>query len=279
MSQLIIANVAAPFLLSNTGNIWIFISIIPVEMLVIFLFFKLSEITIRFSRLFIAVFVANTATSILGIPLVFNGMIAGSTVTKNGVLLISFILSFLIESVIYGFSFKTKLIPKSKIILASFFSNLASYTIFFFALTGVNYNNGESLFLTPNPKSVSRELKALVIPSYIHGQKSFYFDKNRFASNWEELGLGVEKEDKHLFFRVDSQGDATKASLTATSKREDVKSYRLTIFVVKDKFIQGICETDKPSMTPPKMPQLINGKFQCPPGSSDKSKYFRLGER
>jgi len=279
MSQLIIANVAAPFLLSNTGNIWIFISIIPVEMLVIFLFFKLSEITIRFSRLFIAVFVANTATSILGIPLVFNGMIAGSPVTKNGVLLFSFILSFLIESKIYGFFFKTKQIPKSQIRLASFLSNLASYTIFFFALTGVNYNNGESLFLTPNPKKVSEDLRTFVIQRYINGQKYFYHDKNRFASNWEELDWGVEKEDKYLFFRVDSQGDATKASLTATSKRENVKSYRLTIFVVKDKFIQGICETDKPSMTPPEMPQLVKGEFQCPPGSSDKSKYFELRQR
>ena len=33
MSQLIIANMAAPFFLSHTGNIWLFVSIIPVEMI------------------------------------------------------------------------------------------------------------------------------------------------------------------------------------------------------------------------------------------------------
>ena len=36
MSQLIIANVAAPLVLSQTGNILVFVSIIPVEMLVLF---------------------------------------------------------------------------------------------------------------------------------------------------------------------------------------------------------------------------------------------------
>lgn len=276
MSELILANIAAPFLLSKTGNIFIALSIIPVEILVILLFFKTSEISLNFSRLIIAVLVANTATSILGIPLIFNSIIASSPGTAVVVLPISFIVSFLIESAIYGIFFKTKQIPRSKIILASFLSNLASYTIFFFALTGFNYNNGDSPFFTPNPERVSWELR-LVIPSYIHVQKEFYYNKNRFASNWEELNWGVKKEAKYLFHRYDSQGDATKASFTATSKREDLKSYRVTIFVKdKDKFIEGICETDKPSMTPPEMPKILKGEFQCPPGSSDKSDKFRL---
>ena len=102
MSQLIIANIAAPFLLSKTGNIFIFLSIIPVEMLVIWVCFKLSKITISFSRLFIAVLVANIATSILGIPLVFNNTIAVSPSVEMIFLLISFLLSFRIESIIYG---------------------------------------------------------------------------------------------------------------------------------------------------------------------------------
>lgn len=50
MSELILANIAAPFLLSKTGNIFIALSIIPVVILVILLFFKTSEITIDFSR-------------------------------------------------------------------------------------------------------------------------------------------------------------------------------------------------------------------------------------
>jgi hypothetical protein len=274
MSQLIIANIAAPFVLSKTGNIFIFLSIIPVEMLVIWVCFKRSKITISFSRLFIAVLVANTATSILGIPLIFNSLIASSPVTAVLVLPISFILSLWIEYTIYK-SFFFKQIPRGKIILASFFSNLASYTIFWFFLASFDFAN--SGFFTANSARVNWDLK-FVTSSYIHVQTDFYNNKNRFASNWEELGQSATNFPQHQFHQLDIQSDATKASLTATSKREDIKSYRLTIFFIKDKgkFIQGICESDQPSRTPPEMPQLVNGKFQCPPGSSDKSDEFRL---
>jgi len=40
MSQVIVADVAVPVVLSQTGNIWVLVSIIPVEMLVIFLCLK-----------------------------------------------------------------------------------------------------------------------------------------------------------------------------------------------------------------------------------------------
>ncbi|MFB8795031.1 MAG: type IV pilin-like G/H family protein [Microcoleus sp.] len=271
MSQLIIANVAAPFVLSKTGNIFIFLSIIPVEMLVIWVCFKRSKITISFSRLFIAVLVANTATSILGIPLVFNS-VSSSPIVGYAIFPTSFILSFVIESAIYGIFFTTRQIPICKTILASFLSNLASYTFFFFALTGFYYH-GESPFFTPNIQAYPG-LQKHVSRRYIYMQKDFYSEHNRFASNWEELNFPGQKED--YFYRFDSQGDATKASITARSKREELRSYRATIFVIKDKgkFIQGACETDKPSMIPPEMPQLVNGKFQCPSGSVDKSDEF-----
>ena len=108
MSQVIVADVAAPVVLSQTGNIWVLVSIIPVEMLVIFLCLKSSEIALGFSRLFVAVLVANIATSIVGLPLLlFNDpfSIDGS---ETLILLISFLLSFYIESVIYSIFFKTQ---------------------------------------------------------------------------------------------------------------------------------------------------------------------------
>jgi hypothetical protein len=67
MSQLIIANMAAPFVLSQTGSIWLFVSIIPVEMLVVFLCLKLLGTAISFFRLFEVVLAANIATTMLGI--------------------------------------------------------------------------------------------------------------------------------------------------------------------------------------------------------------------
>jgi len=144
MSQVIVADVAAPVVLSQTGNIWVLVSIIPVEMLVIFLCLKSSEIALGFSRLFVAVLVANIATSIVGIPLLFYDRFSLKSGSEAIILLISFLLSFYIESVIYSIFFKTqkinsifsqtKKIPRCKIVLFSCLSNLASYIIFSLAL-------------------------------------------------------------------------------------------------------------------------------------------------
>ena len=142
MSQVIVADVAAPVVLSQTGNIWVLVSIIPVEMLVIFLYLKSSEIALGFSRLFVAVLVANIATSIVGIPLLFYDRFSIKSGSEAIILLISFLLSFYIESVIYSIFFKTqninsifsqtKKLPRCKIVLFSLLSNLASYIIIFY---------------------------------------------------------------------------------------------------------------------------------------------------
>lgn len=142
MSQVIVADIAAPFFLSQTGNILVFVSIIPVEMLVIFLCLKSSEIALGFSRLFVAVLVANIATSIVGIPLLFYDRFSIKSGSEAIILLISFLLSFYIESVIYSIFFKTqninsifsqtKKLPRCKIVLFSLLSNLASYIIIFY---------------------------------------------------------------------------------------------------------------------------------------------------
>ncbi|MEG4498911.1 type IV pilin-like G/H family protein [Microcoleus sp. F10-C6] len=296
MSQLIVANVAAPFFLSQTGNIWLFVSIIPVEMIVVFLCLKSAEIAISFPRLFIAVLVANIATSILGIPLVLSTLMHKNifslprdinNISKES-LAICLILSFIIESVIYDCFFAREKFELSRcqIILFSLLSNLASYMIFIPALTGFNYNTGGNSVLIPNHRVVVRELRGFA-HNYTRMQNRSYYEKGRFADNWQELDFALKETSfytwYHKFYRLDIQGDATTANFTVASKTKELKSYRLTIFIVKDKdnyqFIQGICETDKPSMIAPEIPQLVNGKFQCPPGSSDKSDKFGLRDR
>ena len=133
MSQVIVADVAAPVVLSQTGNIWVLVSIIPVEMLVIFLCLKSLEIAMGFSRLLVAVLVANIAPSIVGIPLLFYDRFSIKSGSEAIILLISF-LSFYIEFVIYSIFFQTKKIPNDQILLFSFLSNLASYIILYLAL-------------------------------------------------------------------------------------------------------------------------------------------------
>lgn len=211
--------------------------------------------------------------------------------------------SFSIEAVIYGILFANRSfeLTNCQIMRFSLFSNLASYIIFLLALTSLDYNNGGSPVLIPNPQRVVRDLRRYVIPTYLNIQTDFYHNKKRFIYNREELNevSNISKEqneklsyflkninEKSLFNQVyllDIQGDKTTANLTVMSKTKDFTSYRLTIFIVGEKdnykFIQGICETDKPSMTAPEIPQLVGSKVQCPSGSSDKSDEFGLPDR
>lgn len=267
MNTLILANVAAPYILSKTGNILIFMSIIPIEMLVISICFKLSKLTISFSRLFIAVLIANIATSIIGIPLIFNNVISPSPIITLFVLPISFILSFIIETITYSIFIRGKHIPKLKVILAYFLSNLASYIVFLFAIAGVNYDNSESPFLTANPRRLSRDVN-MNIRDYIYIQQDFYAKNKHFADNFYELGWNEYLElSLNRFYHLNLQGNQMKNSLIITSKKDDTKSYRVTIFVVKDKFIQAVCETEKPSKIAPETPKLVKYELECPPGS------------
>lgn len=274
MPGLLIANIAAPLILSTTGNVFIFLSIIPVEMLILGLFFNLVlNIGVSFPRLLIVVLVANIATSILGIPLIYNPLIAPSPVVTFLVLPISLLLSFLIESIIYIPFLKTRYhLSKLKLLAASFWSNLASYTIFLFVLLPVTLNS--SWFSTANPARASFELR-MSIPTYLRVQQDFYLENDRFASvkDLEPIDFIHIKENK--FHRYETQGDQRKATITATAKLNNISSYIAAVFVVKNKtktadpqFISGVCKTNNPSRQPPEMPQLINDNLQCPPNSS-----------
>jgi Type IV pilin-like G and H, putative len=279
MSQLIVANVAAPFVLSQTGSIWLFVSIIPVETLVVFLCLKFSGIAINFFRLFIAVLMTNITTSMLGIFLL-SGPGSASIGVISLYLLIGFMFSFSIEAVIYARIFEDSSfeLTNCQIILFSFLSNLASYIIFVSALTSLDYHNGGSPVSIPNSSRVVRVLRDL-LPDYMRMQEISHYEKGRFADNWQELDFALKETSfytlYHKFYRLDIQGDATTANFTATSKRKDLKSYRLTIFKDNDTFIQGTCETNLPSMTAPEIPLLVGGKVQCPPGSSETSDHFK----
>lgn len=275
MPGLVIANIAAPLILSTTGNVFIFLSMIPVEILILGIFFNLAlKKEVSFPRLLIIVLVANIATSILGIPLIYNPLIAPSPVVISIVLPISLLLSFFIESIIYIPFLKTRYhISKLKLLAASFWSNLASYTIFLFVLLPLTLNS--NWFSTPNPARASFELR-MSIPAYLRAQQGFYLENYRFGSI-KELGLSLEN-NQNKFYRYDTQIEKMKASITATAKLDNINSYLAAVFVVKNQtktsdpqLVSGVCKTNEPSRQPPEMPQLIKDNFQCPPNSSEVS--------
>lgn len=107
-------------------------------------------------------------------------------------------------------------------------------------------------------------------------QQAYYLEKDKFAQEISELSIGIKPETENYRYQIIAQKDSNRSvMMTATAKRPELKSYTGAVFVVKDNkeilTIAGICETDKPSTTPPAMPSVSDNaqaKLECPAGSS-----------
>lgn len=107
-------------------------------------------------------------------------------------------------------------------------------------------------------------------------QRAYYLENKKFAKEISELGLGIKAETENYRYQIIAQKDSNRSvMITATAKRPELKSYTGAVFVVKNNneelTISGVCETAKPSSTPPTMPQALSNtqeKIQCPTGSN-----------
>ena len=284
--MIVLANIAVPRLLTLTGNVAIVFSIIPVEVLVIWSLFKfIFEAKLGLSKVLIMTVVANIATSIIGFPFAFNSVYANRSGLSGWLSLGLFLLSWLIEWVLYIYLFKPKNIrnPEAKLLLSAFLSNLASYAIFSFVLFPVSYPS--NLFWQPNPERAHWETKH-VIPAILNYQYNFYSSNSKFASTFKGLTGSTEhytfvfpktqlindRTIENEFHQFKLSADIDRTIVKVTAKRETFKSYTAIIVVANEKsendLARGICQTDQPSIVPPDNLQLIEGQIQCPSGSS-----------
>lgn len=306
---LVLANPIVPFfviklkVLSPMGNLFIILCIIPIEMLFISLILNFYRISIKLDRLLIAVSLANTATSIIGIPFVYNYYINNNYSSSGflgGFLIVNFLIAWIFESVIYILFFQREKIPLGKIIQAAFAGNLVSYLMFAFVILPFSINSFSSVdthsetLTNYYPPVIFVDKYRPIVKYFLENQQAFYYKNNRFTNNWKELGeseiiegqQGIERRESQLPLII----EATAASFPFSASLSDetphpgtefpeIIHYNATIFVISDqskpselKFIKGICGTQE-GMSKPK---LVNGKFQCPSGSVDKSDEWGL---
>ncbi len=281
----IFANVAAPTIVTRTGNIFAVLSIIPLECLVLWLLFHyLFKIKIGLARLLITVIIANIITSIIGVPFAFNNSFANSPLTAVMILPFLFAFTWFIEGIVYLPLLKSKNSKpsKGKLRIASLLANLASYTLFLFVLLPVSSNVDS--FTQLNPKRAEREAKATIF-STLGYQKEFYGKTKQFATNFKEfpqLPLSYAPSNKNLvqtknsienqFHQFKINTNSEKTTITAAGKADNLNSYTGVVFVVEDKeepeFMTGICKTERASTIPPKSPQFKDKQINCPSGSS-----------
>jgi hypothetical protein len=137
-------------------------------------------------------------------------------------------------------------------------------SLFGFAILAPSFlNNADS----------ARESEAKTYVGAINrGQQAFFLERNEFSSDIGELGLSITSETQNYIYTI-SQIDRTYAVVTATAKQRGIRSYTGAVFLTQfpnEEFattIAEVCETNRPSTTPPQMPQLIGDTIECPSGS------------
>ncbi|MDB9373196.1 type IV pilin-like G/H family protein [Nodularia sphaerocarpa] len=135
--------------------------------------------------------------------------------------------------------------------------------------------NTEIIKNTAPTKALQSEAKTY-IGAMVRAQQAYYIENGKFARTIDQLRTGIESETKNYRYRVIPQGNGTqRVMMTAVSRHRILKSYTGAVFTLKingtNKMVPVICETNKPSLSPPVLPKITNnpsGQIQCPAGST-----------
>jgi hypothetical protein len=105
-------------------------------------------------------------------------------------------------------------------------------------------------------------------------QQAHYQEVGKFATTIEEVSIGLRTETESYRYQIlPQENNARSVTIVAVAKNSALPSYTGAVFVTevngKTTTVAQICETDKPSTSPPTMPTALVGgsKIQCPAGS------------
>lgn len=109
----------------------------------------------------------------------------------------------------------------------------------------------------------------------IKAQQAYFLENGKFATDIKELGIISNLETEFYRYQIVPQKDNTQSvAIAAIPKNSELPSYIGAVFVTKvsakTTTATQICETDKPSTSPPAMPTApVSGssEVQCPAGS------------
>lgn len=141
---------------------------------------------------------------------------------------------------------------------------------------------GLSIFSSSNQANKAKESEAkLTVGTFSRLEQSFYLlENNRFASTLDELQTHDEpqtqipSETENYSYKL-SLLDENSVQITATSRKNGLKSYTSAVFAVKTEpeparlTVTKTCQSNQPSNTPPAMPTLVGSDISCASGSSE----------
>jgi hypothetical protein len=128
-------------------------------------------------------------------------------------------------------------------------------------------------YLSPQ-RLAAQEEAASYIGSINRAQQAFYIENNRFTSQLQELGLGLDQETENYSYGLTLIG-RDRVKVTSIPKVAGMKSYlgyvaRIPFVGERESFrnIEIVCQSNNPSQTALYPPQIVGEAFQCAPGSS-----------
>ncbi|WP_421655171.1 type IV pilin-like G/H family protein [Leptothermofonsia sp. ETS-13] len=121
----------------------------------------------------------------------------------------------------------------------------------------------------PSPESEGR----LYTSSMHQAQQAYYLKNSAFASTIAQLGLDLKPETENYHYQIELPGNAgEQVRVIGRAKRPELKSFTGAVFKTQvdnryNILLGVVCQTERPSLTPPAMPFLDGTRPQCPAGS------------
>jgi len=119
------------------------------------------------------------------------------------------------------------------------------------------------------------------IRSMLNAQQAFYAENAKFATTFEEMGIGMKFEEENYRYQILSQSNFTEdVIMTVQAKKPRLRSYTGAVFLVQVKddkenvrtSVAFSCVTNWSSTSPPPRPIVPKNNdpenFRCPVGSS-----------
>jgi hypothetical protein len=106
------------------------------------------------------------------------------------------------------------------------------------------------------------------VGSLVRSQQAYLLEHNKFTDSITDLGLGIASETDNYSYSIETQGSVAMAK--ASAKRDGLKSYTGTVFILKvegsgDSTTTGtvLCESKDKTKTAPDAAELIDNKPTC----------------
>ncbi|WP_017715574.1 type IV pilin-like G/H family protein [Kamptonema formosum] len=115
----------------------------------------------------------------------------------------------------------------------------------------------------------------VIIDVMTRAQQAYYVENSKFATKFEDLGIGIPSETDQYRYQILAESDrAQSVKVTAQAKADGLTSYTGAVFVRKNNgeeiTVRVICQTNSPSTSPPAMPAPPESGATdslCPAGS------------